>query len=255
MQPTSFFYGAMIAVIVVATASFISLFFGPPAQYGRHDKGKSGPQIPTRLAWIIMEAPASLVFAWFYFTGPNATGLVPIVLFLMWQAHYFHRSFIYPFQLKVREGSKTTVYPILMGSAFCAVNGYLNGIYTSTYGAHLNREWLTDPRFAIGIALFIFGYALNKQSDRILLSLRAPGESGYKIPYGGGYRWVSSPNYLGELITWIGFAIASWSPAAATFIIMTTGNLVPRALTNHRWYQKTFEDYPKDRKAIFPFLF
>lgn len=254
MSPSTFFYAAMIAVYVVAITSFVSLFF-MPAPYGRYDKGKTGPQIPTRLAWVLMEAPASLVFAWFYFQGPNAWSPVPLILFCLWQAHYFHRSFIYPFQLKVREGSKTTAYPIAMGSTFCAVNGYLNGVFTSTYGTHLDNAWFSDPRFAIGVALFVFGYALNKQSDRILLALRAPGESGYKIPYGGGYRWVSCPNYLGELITWIGFAIASWSPAGLSFIVMTAGNLVPRARTNHLWYKKTFSDYPADRKAIIPYLF
>jgi 3-oxo-5-alpha-steroid 4-dehydrogenase 1 len=36
--------------------------------------------------------------------------------------------------------------------------------------------------------------------------------------------------------------------------MMTMANLVPRALATHAWYQKTFPNYPKERKAIFPFL-
>lgn len=43
---------------------------------------------------------------------------------------------------------------------------------------------------------------INFQADRILIGLRADGSSGYSIPYGGVYRWVSSGNYFGELILW-----------------------------------------------------
>ena len=177
-----------------------------------------------------------------------------MLLFLMWQLHYFHRSFVYPFQLVVREGTGTTLATALMGAAYCTANGYLNGSFTSTYGVHLNAEWVRDPRFIVGIAVFAYGYFLNKQSDAILRNLRQPGETGYKIPHGGGYRWVSSPNYLGELLTWVGFAIASWSPAGLSFAVMTAANLGPRALSNHKWYREQFSDYQTDRKAIIPFV-
>lgn len=253
MQPSAVWYGVLIAVCVVAASSFVALLF-VPAPYGRHDKGKAGPQINTRLGWVLMESPASLVFAYFFFSGANPFGSVPLVLFGLWQLHYFHRSFIYPFQLEVRPGSGMNVATMLMGAAFCAANGYLNGSYTSTYGTHLDEAWLSDPRFLLGVVVFALGYGLNKQSDAILRGLRRPGEGGYKIPYGGAYRWVSAPNYLGEILTWVGFAIASWSPAALSFVLMTAANLVPRALTNHRWYQKQFPDYPRERRALIPFL-
>ena len=99
------------------------------------------------------------------------------------------------------------------------------------------------------------GFALAKHSDAILRSLRQPGETGYKIPYGGAYRWVSCPNYLGELLQWVGFAIASWSLPGLAFACFTAANLVPKALSSHRWYKEHFAgDYPSDRKAIFPGL-
>jgi protein-S-isoprenylcysteine O-methyltransferase Ste14 len=253
MNPPPFWDGVLGGVYDGAAVSFLALLFFP-APYGRHDKGKAGPQIDTRLAWVLMESPASLVFAYFFFTGEHPFAPVPLMLFALWQLHYFHRAFLYPFHLAVRRGSGTTLATVLMGAAYCTANGYLNGSYTSTYGTHLDTAWLGDPRFAIGVGVFAFGYVLNKQSDAILRRLRQPGETGYKIPYGGGYRWVSSPNYLGELLTWIGFAIASWSPAALSFVVMTAANLVPRALSNHRWYLREFADYPRGRKAIVPYL-
>ena len=34
----------------------------------------------------------------------------------------------------------------------------------------------------------------------------------------------------------------------------TAANLAPRAITNHRWYHEKFDDYPKKRRAVIPFL-
>ena len=105
-----------------------------------------------------------------------------------------------------------------------------------------------------GLALFAAGYFINQQSDHILLNLRKPGETGYRVPHGGLYRYVSCPNYLGELIEWSGFALLTWSPGALMFVIWTAANLVPRARTHHAWYKERFPDYPPERRAILPWL-
>jgi protein-S-isoprenylcysteine O-methyltransferase Ste14 len=93
---------------------------------------------------------------------------------------------------------------------------------------------------------------INRHSDRILGGLRKEGGKGYKIPYGGFYRWVSSPNYLGELAIWCGWALATWSLPGLTFAIWAAANLVPRARANHLWYKSTFVDYPADRRILIP---
>jgi 3-oxo-5-alpha-steroid 4-dehydrogenase 1 len=145
---------------------------------------------------------------------------------------------------------------LLTGMPFNAANGYLNGMFLSHWADHLyDMHWLADPRFIAGLALFATGFAIAKQSDAILRNLRKPGEHGYKIPQGGMYRFVSCPNYFGELLQWTGFAIASWSLPGLAFVAFTAANLVPRAITSHRWYRENFADYPKSRKVIFPFLF
>lgn len=222
------------------------------APYGRHQRAGWGPSINTRLGWVLMESPASLVFFYFYVTGANAGAIPCLILLGMWQLHYFHRSFIYPFQIRVKPNATTPVFVIASGATFCGINGYLNGAYITHYAPHLTNDWLSDPRFALGVMVFLAGYYLNKRSDQLLRDLRKGGDTGYKIPYGGGFRWVSMPNYLGEVITWSGFALAAWSLAGVSFVVFTMANLVPRALANHKWYRETFADYPKERKAIFP---
>ena len=246
-------FNALLIGIFASAAITAAVLLLVDAPYGRHQRAGWGPKINTRLGWVLMESPASLLFFWFYFRGPNAGQLVCIVLLVMWQLHYVHRSFIYPFQIRVKPGDRVPVLVIVLGSLYCGINGYLNGSYVSTYAGYLNNDWLTDPRFIGGVILFVFGYYVNKRSDRMLRELRAAG-SGYQIPRGFLFNYVSMPNYLGEVLTWSGFALASWSLAGLSFVLFTMANLVPRALANHKWYRKTFSDYPVRRKAIFPLV-
>jgi protein-S-isoprenylcysteine O-methyltransferase Ste14 len=72
------------------------------------------------------------------------------------------------------------------------------------------------------------------------------------VPQGGLYRWVSSPNYLGEIVQWAGWALATWSLPGVAFAVWTAANLVPRAQANQLWYRQRFPDYPPERKALIP---
>jgi hypothetical protein len=56
------------------------------------------------------------------------------------------------------------------------------------------------------------------------------------------------------MIEWTGLALAACTPASIAFLLFTIANLLPRALAHHKWYQQKFADYPKDRKAIIPFI-
>jgi steroid 5-alpha reductase family enzyme len=145
---------------------------------------------------------------------------------------------------------------LLMAVVFNTTNGYLNAWSIASQSDKYSNLWLTGPQFLIGVVVFFCGMALNKVSDKQLARLgrSSDGKHGYQIPYGLAYRWVSCPNYLGEIIQWIGWAIATWSLAGVVFAVWTMANLVPRAIAHHRWYRETFEDYPARRRALIPFL-
>jgi steroid 5-alpha reductase family enzyme len=131
-------------------------------------------------------------------------------------------------------------------------NAYLNGRYIFTFSGGYTSEWLTTPQFICGLGLFLAGFIINRRADHVLHNLREPGVSDYKIPYGGLYRWISCPNYFGEIITWIGWAVATWSLPGLAFAAWTAANLVPRARAHHIWYREHFSDYPTERKALVP---
>ena len=141
-------------------------------------------------------------------------------------------------------GKYMPVLVVFLAIAFNSLNAYLNARWISELGRY-ETAWLSSPYFVGGILVFFIGFAVNIHADTTLLRLRAPGETGYKIPQGGAYRWVSSPNYMGELIEWLGWALLTWSVSGLAFFVYTAANLVPRAISNHRWYRETFDDYPK----------
>lgn len=243
---------AVIALLGLSlvTAAVLSWITAP---YGRYRRRGWGRTVSSTVGWVLMEAPATLMFAVVYRLGERRSMTVPLVFLGLWETHYLYRSLVYPF---LRRGGDRPMPLVVIGSgaAFNVINASLNARWLSHFGVY-QQSWLGDPRFALGLGLFVIGFAIHVYSDRIIGRLRRRGEHGYQIPQGGLFRWISCPNYLGEIIEWAGWALASWSPPALAFAVFTVANLAPRALAHHRWYRQTFGDYPRARRALVPFLY
>ncbi|MFH1296069.1 MAG: 3-oxo-5-alpha-steroid 4-dehydrogenase [Bacteroidota bacterium] len=222
------------------------------APYGRHTTGQWGVLINNRLGWIIMESPALLVFTGCFLFGSAKHTFVSWIFFGLWVLHYINRTVIFPFRLRTK-GKKMPLAILFMALGFNSVNGFINGYYLGSLASY-PISWVTDPRFIIGIIMFLWGMAINWQSDNILIHLREPGQTGYIIPTQGLFKYISCPNHFGEIIEWFGFAVMTWCTPALAFAIWTLVNLLPRALDHHRWYKSTFPDYPPKLKALFPFI-
>ena len=252
MNEQNIFNFLLIGWFVLAAAVFFILFF-VTAPYGRHTRRGWGPSISGRLGWIIMEAPAPLVFIAMFLIGDTGVSITSALFLAMWLAHYIHRTFIYPFSLR-NDGSRMPLFIIASAIFFNAVNGYLNGRYIFSFSGGYDNQWLSDPRFIAGLALFIVGFGINRQADNTLRRLRLSEECSYKVSNKGLFRLVSCPNYFGEIMIWTGWAVATWSLPGLAFAVWTIANLVPRARAHHAWYLQTFPDYPTERKALLPGL-
>jgi protein-S-isoprenylcysteine O-methyltransferase Ste14 len=235
----------------LAAVTFVALCL-MVAPYGRHARRGWGPTMGNRVGWVVMESPSVFLFGVLYASGEHRAELVPGVLCLLWLSHYAHRDLIYPFTLPA-GGKPMPVVIVASGVAFNVLNCVVNAGWIGQIGRY-DAAWLYDPRFIAGVLLFIGGRAINLQADRVLRRLRGPGEQGYKVPRDGLYDWISCPNYLGEILEWTGWAVATWSISGLAFAVYTVANLAPRAVSHHRWYRKTFPDYPPSRKALIPGL-
>ncbi|XP_033127754.1 3-oxo-5-alpha-steroid 4-dehydrogenase 1-like [Anneissia japonica] len=164
---------------------------------------------------------------------------------------YFVETLIFP--CLIRGGKDTPRSIFVIAISFCICNGYMQGRYLTQY-AEYPSNWISDYRFLFGVCLFFIGMFINLHSDYILRNLRKPGETGYKIPKGGMFNYISGANFFGEIVEWLGFAIAVWSFTAFSFFLFTLCNIGPRACHHHQYYRKKFDDYPKSRKAVIPFI-
>jgi 3-oxo-5-alpha-steroid 4-dehydrogenase 1 len=123
------------------------------------------------------------------------------------------------------------------------------------------EHWWRHPAFVGGLTLAFTGMTINAQTDAALRRLRhrqtTASKRSYSIPVGYWlFDYVSCPHYLGEILQWIGFAIASGGSVVAwSFVAFTAANLIPRAVQQHAWYQQQFaSSYPVQRRAWLPFL-
>lgn len=223
------------------------------APYGRHTRSGWGPMISNQLGWCLMELVSLVVFAGLFLAGPAEKTAPMWVFFALWCAHYVNRSLIFPWRTHTR--GKTMPLAIAgSAAAFNIVNAGLNGLFLGWAGASYPVAWLADPRFILGLAIFLLGAGINMWSDNRLIGLRRSGERGYVIPRGGLFDRISCPNHFGEIVEWSGFALMCWNLPALSFAIWTAANLIPRAMSHHGWYKRTFADYPQSRRAVIPGL-
>ena len=254
IQPSTFRI-FLLVMLICAAIVFICLYF-VRAGYGMLRDGKWGPQINNKLGWVLMEAPVFIVMCILCLCSPRRDDAVCLVFFGLFQLHYLNRSFIYPLLLKGH--STMPIGIIIMGVVFNILNACMQGgwiFHVAPEGYY--DGWFSRPCLYIGVAIFIAGMAINLHSDHIIRHLRKPGDTRHYIPKGGMFRYVSSANYLGELLEWIGFAIASWSWAGAVFALWTFANLAPRAASLYKRYEQEFgEEFTSlHRKRIIPFIY
>ena len=246
-----FFLSCLWVVLAIAVVPYLLLH---PAPYGRHSRKGWGPVVGARLGWILMEAPSPLLMVLFFLLGRRPYDAVAMVFLGLWLGHYIYRAFLFPLLLPATS-RPMPVLILTAGAFFNLLNAYLNGRWLFWLAPPRALAWLGSPQFVAGTALFLFGLLVHVLADRELRLLRRASGGQRGLPRGALFRFLSCPNYFGEIVEWSGFALATWSPGGLVFALWTAANLVPRALHHHRWYRATFPDYPPARRAVVPFVF
>ena len=70
----------------------------------------------------------------------------------------------------------------------------------------------------------------------------------------GSKSHIAQANYFGEIVEWLGYAMAGRTAGAAAFAFFTFANTAPRAHQHHIWYREKFPEYPPQRKAVIPYV-
>ena len=246
----------LIIMSIIAVIVFIALYF-VTAGYGVFYNKKWGPSIPNKIGWVLMESPVFIAMILLCVFSERSTNVVCLIFLILFEIHYFQRSFIFPFLIRGKSVMPLSV--ILMGVVFNTLNALMQGgwiFYVAPENMY-EMSWLTTPQFIIGTLIFISGMIINIHSDYIIRHLRKPGDTKHYLPKKGMFKYVTSANYFGEFVEWCGFAILTWSLSGAVFALWTFANLAPRAAKIYDNYKKEFgnELDTKKVKRILPFIY
>uniref|UniRef100_A0A5F8H4I7 Steroid 5 alpha-reductase 2 n=1 Tax=Monodelphis domestica TaxID=13616 RepID=A0A5F8H4I7_MONDO len=226
---------------LLAGLGLLKLLSSSPDAYGKQAERllPLATRLPARAAWFLQELPSFVVpiglLAWqpHPLFGPPGTLLLGLFC-----GHYFHR---YP--------------PPALGSPFPLTITFLLPLILFYFNcAEYPDDWvhrMSTPNFYIsilyflylGILLFFLGMAINIHSDYLLRQLRKPGEISYKIPQGGLFTYISGANYFGEIVEWIGYAMATWSFPGLAFAFFSSCFLGKRG--NVLFYTTSFPKFSK----------
>jgi 3-oxo-5-alpha-steroid 4-dehydrogenase 1 len=238
----------------IALMVFVALYF-IKAGYGIFRTSSWGPSINNRWAWVMMESPVFLVMLVLWLCSERRFCPVELTFFLLFQLHYFQRSFIFPFLMSGK--SKMPLSIMLMGVIFNVLNGFMQGewIFYLSPAEQYSTAWLSTPMFIAGVVVFLAGMAINLHSDNVIRHLRKPGDTKHYLPAKGMYRYVTSANYFGEIVEWGGWALLTFSLSGLVFFWWTFANLVPRANAIWHRYREEFGSEVGSRKRVFPYIY
>lgn len=142
-------------------------------------------------------------------------------------------------------------------AAITVTTSYFLSTVTTIYAQHLSRE-LPEPAIDLeyaGIGLFLLGIGGNFYHHVLLSKLRSGGEKQYRIPQGGLFGWVICPHYLFEILGFFGISCISQTLYSFSFTFGTAFYLIGRSYATWKWYKSKFDDFPKNVKALVPYIF
>lgn len=114
----------LLAMSALAVIVFVALYY-VRAGYGMFHTPKWGLSVNNKLGWVLMEAPVFLVMLYLWWNSSVRFDAAPFLFFLLFELHYFQRSFIFPFLMKGK--SRMPLAIMLMGVVFNVLNGLMQG--------------------------------------------------------------------------------------------------------------------------------
>ncbi|XP_020901370.1 very-long-chain enoyl-CoA reductase [Exaiptasia diaphana] len=201
--------------------------------------------------------------------GPDGTKFaeannIGYLFVALWAAHFLRRTMEVLF---VHDYRRNMTYIESIGApVYYWFFAFWNGLAIR----HADNNY--KPTFMamaiIGCVVFLIGEIGNCHCHLLLRSFRKMKRKSYLsmktkhvIPSGYMFEFVSCPHYFFEILSWFGFMLATWTLAAVVFLVASAATLVTYAYKKHNAYLKEFDGlaerelYPRNRKALIPFIF
>ncbi|PON54702.1 3-oxo-5-alpha-steroid 4-dehydrogenase, C-terminal [Parasponia andersonii] len=226
--------------------------------FGSQNRAK----MPSRAGMLLLYTPAFLTgLATLLLVLPHNKDLRFFLVSLALTIHFFKRIFEVIFIHKYSGGVVIDSAILISFSYFSSAANMIYCHYKlyPTQGPN-SEQYHEQPTFIdlkyIGVLLFLIGISGNFYHHYLLSQLRKKGDKdSYKIPKGGLFGLVICPHYLFEILGFVGISFISQTSYAFSFTLGTIFYLVGRSYATRNWYLSKFEDFPKEVKALIPFVF
>lgn len=191
-----------------------------------------------------------------------STFVALVLIFLQIFRRFYETHFIQIFSKK----SKINILHYLVGylhyyGMILAILAHAPGFVGGTPLSLIYLRQLTDIRIIVCSAVFLYAWVHQFLSNLILINLRK-NKSGsvvtekHLMPTGGYFELLSSPHMFFELVIYVAIWGLLYRNRTFFFVVLfVLGNQMEVAHFTHKWYQQTFPQYPKKRRAFIPYLF
>ncbi|XP_027161094.1 very-long-chain enoyl-CoA reductase-like [Coffea eugenioides] len=212
-------------------------------------KSGGGIKLSSRTGMLLLYSPAAVagLASFLIFPGGEIRFLMLKLAITM---HFSKRVLESLFVHKYSGGMMLDSVVIISSSYLFAAAGMIY-IHHMTLEA---TEPLVDLKY-LGLLLFLVGIAGNFYHHYLLSKLRKKNEKDYKIPTGGLFDLVICPHYLFEILGLLGISFISQTLFSYSCAIGCAFYLIGRSYATRQWYLSKFEIFPKNVKALIPFVF
>ncbi|KAI9250425.1 3-oxo-5-alpha-steroid 4-dehydrogenase-domain-containing protein [Phascolomyces articulosus] len=221
-----------------------------------------GPQIGWRTVFLIEYGGPLLIHPIFYYASKLFYGAdfqhspMQTTVYYMCMAHFLKRELETLFVHRFSHGTMPFFNVFKNSGHYWLLSGInlAYWVYGPWYGAGKAASARSDVWLYGSLAVWVWAELSNLATHVTLRNLRPAGTRRRAIPFGYGFDLVSCPNYFFETIGWTVVCFLSTSWSAWLFNIVATGQMYVWAVKKHKNYKKEFKDYPRNRKAMFPFI-
>jgi very-long-chain enoyl-CoA reductase len=183
--------------------------------------------------------------------------LTAVLLFLHFGKRLAETLFLHRYSSKATDGAVGAFIGVYYLLTSLLVTWAQSGVPAATY----NKSPAAALALVAGVGLYVVGQLGNLYHHYLLRALRDNNTGGsaaskeYVVPRGGLFAYVVTPHYLFEIIAWAGVAVVTQQANVALVAVSMASYLAGRARETLTWYIDNVKGFPRDRKAMVPFLF
>lgn len=243
---TAFFVQVLLAVAIYYLESSDRFHLA-------YSKFRKGGGLPTRIGMLIIYGLPLLTAVVCYNAMFRPDSAYHVVLFAAFVAHFGKRVvevlFVHRYSKPMGPGTALLIGGLY--SYFAVSAHFQQNIFLSP----LEGDTMPLLPLLFGGFIFLLGQAMNLYHHLLLRNLRKTGDTGYAVPQGGLFGYVTCPHYFFEILAWIGYAIMARHLSIWGIVIIIAAYLAGRARQTREWYLEQVPGYPEERKALVPFTF